>query len=120
MKVKEYLLSTNKFEKPKEFKNNDAVCLYLMRLLLLDPGSIQSKPNMGVGLVTKWRYSEEDQMQSLSLEIQKQISDYLPQFQFSNVITRLENKSIVVEIDLNDVRYSFITTEDGDLKLYQI
>lgn len=119
MKVKEYLISTNKFEKPKEFKDNDAVCLYLMRLLLLDPGSIQSKPDMGVGLVTKWRYSGEEEMASLSLEIQKQITDYLPQFQFSNVITRLENKSIIVEIDLNDVRYSFIA-EDGDLKLYQI
>lgn len=119
---REYLLSANKFQKPKELYNNDAVCMCLMRLMLLDPGSIQSKPEMGVGLVSKWRYSDSKELDGLKIEIQKQITDYLPQFQFSevNLSYIASEKKLYIDIDLNDIRYSFIATPEGDLKLYEL
>lgn len=120
--VKEYLLSTNNFEKPKELHNNNAVCMYLMRLILLEPGSIQSKPEMGVGLVSRWRYSDSTQFDGLKAEIQKQVREYLPEFQFTDVSISFNarSKKLYIDIDLNDIRYSFISTPDNILELYQL
>lgn len=119
IKSKEYVLSVNKFEKPKELTEYDAVCMYVMRLLLLDPGTIQSKPEMGVGLVSKWRYSDSENNDELRIEIERQVAQYLPMYQLNNIHLSTVKKELLIEMTLNDVIYSFIT-DNGTLKLYQV
>lgn len=108
--MKEALISINKYDKPKVLKNEDSTCMLLLRLLLLNPGSIQSHPNMGVGIISKWRYSDIDRIAELELEIEKQISTYLPMLMISKVeVTPNENKDgeIIISISANNITYSF-------------
>ena len=63
--LKEYSLSINNFNNPDELKRADAACLLIMRLILLTPGTIQTHPEMGVGLITKYRFMYDTELQNL-------------------------------------------------------
>lgn len=117
--MKEALLSINKYDKPKILKNEDSICMLLLRLLLLTPGSMQSHPTMGVGIVSKWRYSDTDTLSELELEIEKQISTYLPILTTTKVEVlpnKNKNGEIIVNISANNVTYSF-ETDNEELRL---
>ena len=55
--VSEPLMSINKFNKPKVLQEPDSGVIRIVRLILLEPGTIQTHPDMGVGIVSKFRYS---------------------------------------------------------------
>lgn len=119
MMMQEPLMSVNKYDKPTILKNEDATYMVLMRLLLLDPGSIQSHPKMGVGIVTKWRYSDMETLKDIELEIENQISKYLPHLIASKieVLPNPERKGeILIKISINNVVYAF-ETDNTELKL---
>lgn len=80
----EYLLSTNKFNEPKIFKDNDARALNLLRLLLLTTGHNPLFPKMGCNLVY-YRHITEDQIDDLQKSIEQQIETYLPECQMDYV-----------------------------------
>lgn len=88
--------------------------------MLLDPGSIQSHPEMGVGIITKWRYSYYENIDLLQSEIQKQIEKYLPQLQGVNVkISKAHEHDILIKIEVNNKLYVFELHEDN-LKLKEL
>lgn len=106
----EYLLSVDKFEKPKTVKDKDATFMLLYRLLLLTPGSIQTHPTMGVGIVTKWRYMDMAKIPELQTEISRQISQFLPTLQGADVEIEpsdSEDKAIVIKISVDNTLYAF-------------
>ncbi len=105
--MKEYLLSVNKFDKPVELKNHNSNYLLLLRLMLLTPNTIQSHPNMGVGIAKLWRYSDEDRLIDLETEIYNQISTYLPHLTLSSVNLKVEEKLLIIEIKLDNELYVF-------------
>lgn len=118
--IKEYLFSIDNFNKPKELNDNDAVYMLLVRLMLLTPGTIQTHPDMGVGIVTKWRYCDIDQLGDLQLEITRQISTYLPTVKLVdvNVKAKPASKELIIEIKANGVLYSLETdNENNTLRL---
>lgn len=97
-----------------------AIYILLQRLMLLDPGSIQSHPDMGVGIITKWRYSYYENIDLLQSEIQTQIEKYLPQLQGVNVkIARADHHDIIISIEVNNKLYVFELHEDK-LQLKQL
>ena len=55
--MKEYSISINEFNKPKEYDGINSLYITLIRLILLEPGTYQTNPNMGVGIVSRFRYS---------------------------------------------------------------
>lgn len=112
-------MSNNKFEKPKELTDHHAICMYIMRLLLLNPGTLESHPNMGIGIVSKWRFSDETCIENLKLEIQKQLTMYLPKFQFVKVELTLVRSELIIEVNIDNILYTF-KTDDGDLKIYEV
>lgn len=119
MGMQEPLMSVNKYDRPTILKNEDATYMLLMRLLLLDPGSIQSRPRMGVGIVTKWRYSDMETLKDIELEIEKQIRTYLPHLIASKIeiLPNPERKGeILIKITINNVVYAF-ETDNTELKL---
>lgn len=118
----EPLISVNKYDRPKLLKNEDATHLLLMRLLLLNPGTIQSHPNMGVGIISKWRYTDMENLRDLELEIERQVAKYLPNL----IASRIEvtenpniNGEILVKITIDNVVYAFETVET-QLRLYDL
>ena len=98
----EPLLSVDKYYKPLVAEGDNYATLMLIRLILLEPGTFQTHPNMGVGLVSNFRYSTEVDMVTLSNTIKDQIMTYLPQF------------------TLTDVRCILGDNETGDKKVIKI
>lgn len=118
--IEEYLLSIDKFQTPKILKDKDAIFVLLIRLMLLEKGTIQSHPDMGVGIISRYRYSDEDKLQDLQLDIVNQINTYLPKLVGVDVKVSGDpvNKEILVSISVNGVLYTFST--DSNNKTLQL
>ena len=54
--IDEASMSVNDFNEPRMYSNAEGLMLLLSRLVLLEPGTFQSHPDMGVGLLTNFRY----------------------------------------------------------------
>lgn len=90
----EPLLSVDKYYKPLVAKDENYVTLLLVRLILLEPGTFQTHPDCGVGLVSKFRYATDVDMVELQKRIKDQIMLYLPQYSLVNVKCELgDNKT---------------------------
>ena len=75
----EYLMSIDKKKTPKRVTGEDADKLLITRLILMEPGLYETHPEMGVGLVSKYRYKDIDSIKAnLPSAIKEQINTYLP------------------------------------------
>lgn len=75
----EYLMSIDKKKTPKRVTGEDADKLMIVRLILMEPGLYETHPEMGVGLVSKYRYKDLDSIKAnLPNAIKEQMRDYLP------------------------------------------
>lgn len=113
MDTTEPLLSVDKYYKPLVAKGEDYATLMLIRLILLEPGTFQTHPNMGVGLVSRFRYSNEIDMVKLANSIRDQIILYLPQFTLTDVKCILGDSDTGTE----KVIKIYITTEELNVYL---
>lgn len=105
----EYSFSIDDFENPKIYKNPEAVAVLLTRLLLLEPGTFQSHPEMGVGLYSKYMYSVNGiNVSNLKKDIQKQIVAYLPDYQSASVNVNQDKETIYITIEIDSTIYGFI------------
>ena len=115
MALNEYLLSVDKYNNPAVKTDKDAIFYLLIRLIMLNPGTIESHPDMGIGLIKNWRYSDMSQIPQLEAEIQSQIETYLPMLQGVSVkVEQVESKEIAIYIKISNIIYSF-KTENGTL-----
>lgn len=105
MAIHEFGLSVDDFQNPKVYKNGDAILTLLTRLLLLEPGTIQSHPEMGVGLISKYRYSVEGSAPLLQSDFQRQLDTYLPQLQGVKVRVVEKGKSYFITAEFERVLY---------------
>ena len=113
----EYVFSVDDFGSPIVLKNSEAIATILTRLLLLEPGTIQSHPDMGVGLVSRYRYSTESDIDNLRDDFRAQIEKYLPQYQGVQVNCFLQNKVCYINATIDDTIYAFFyDTNTNDLK----
>lgn len=101
--LKEPLMTINQFQRPIELKGTDAQIMLIVRLILLDPGTIQTHPDMGVGLVSLYRYTVDVDLDKLRNRIQSQISKYLPMF-----------TTVQVRVDLNVNEHTLYIYIDSD------
>ena len=109
----EYILSTNKFDQPVVLKDGQAIATILIRLLLLNPGTIQSHPDMGIGLISRYRYMDTTEINSLKLDMEDQINTYLPQFTLTEVeLSIVDNDELNVRITIDNTIYSLVTDKD--------
>ena len=104
--MNEYTLSVDKFERPQVKKDNDAIYLLLVRLLLRIPGSSQTHPTMGVGLVERYRYINMEDLSTLQNEISSQISKFLPQLNVVTVkVEAISSLDIRINIQVDNTLY---------------
>lgn len=101
--LKEPLITLNKFQRPVELQGQDAEIMLIIRLILLEPGTIQTHPEMGVGLISLYRYTVDVDLDKLRSRIQNQISTYLPMF-----------TTVEVRVDLNVNEHTLYIYIDSD------
>lgn len=64
---------------------------------------------MGVGIVQRYRYSnEENKASELQSDIVRQIDEYLPQFQGARVSVDAENGAYYISITIEDIVFMFM------------
>ena len=109
---KEYTLSINDLNEPKILYGREAIATILVRLLLLQPGTFPDRPEMGVGLVANYRYSDKEKISDLRKEIEEQVKTYLPRYQAVNVKCILnKDNTLTIGIEVDDVLYQFDTSD---------
>ena len=114
---KEMLLSVDNFKKPTVLEGKDAIGTLLVRLIRLEPGTFTSRPKMGVGLLSNYRYCDEGKALELKDHIKEQIKTYLPEYQAVIVDTRLNpNGKLIIDITIDKTlyRYETETVEDDN------
>lgn len=95
---KEYVLSINEFVQPKVLKGDEAAYTDIIRLFLLDPGTNQTHPEMGIGIRTRYRFSEADDISTLQREAKEQIKTYLPNLLIMDVQIKAYGTTIAIFI----------------------
>ena len=113
---REFTLSVDSFNDPKVYKSPKSLQLLLTRIILLNPGEIQSHPDMGVGLLTRFRFSLDDGnlVSNLCSEIRTQLDTYLPIFSGAQVNAELKQKTLYGTIVLQQYVFSFAYNTDNN------
>lgn len=108
--VREYSMSVNDFNQPKVFERAKALMLLLTRLMILEPGTFQSHPDMGVGLISNYRYSIDDGTLASNLQsrIKTQIDTYLPFLSGVDVSVSIEKKMFLISIKIDTVIFGVL------------
>lgn len=83
--MKEYSLSINEYNQPLVYTDSKALFTLFIRILLLEPGTFQSNPEMGVGIISRYRYSTSVDISKLQSDIETQISEYIPTLTSVNI-----------------------------------
>lgn len=115
--MREYVLGIDQFNMPKCVDNNDAVYLELIRLILLEKGTYNTHPDMGVGIVSRYRYSFTTDIEILKVDIENQIATYLPQFIPVDVVVSQNDQITTIKITVDSVLYELIF--DKNTKTFQ-
>lgn len=111
----EMLLSVDSFKKPTVLEGKDAIGILLVRLIQLEPGTIPSRPKMGVGLLSNYRYCDEAKALQLQDHIKEQIRTYLPEYQGVMVNTKLNpGGKLVIDIRIDKTLYRYEADQQLD------
>lgn len=122
MSVTESLFSLNEYNKPKVLYEKDAIYTLIIRLLILEPGTVESHPDMGVGIVSKYRYAEDTECMDLKNNIYEQIQKYLPDFVGADIkvtadkVTSLFNIEIEIDGTIFGISYNSDTSTLTSMK----
>ena len=116
MSISEFAFAVDDFQNPKVFKDGEAVCTLLVRLLLLEPGTIQSHPEMGVGLMSRYRFSIEGTASELQSDFQRQVDKYLPELQGVKINVTEKDKQFLIAATFENVLYGVsFNTETSEI-----
>ena len=122
--LKEQLLSINEFMQPKILKGESAAFTDIIRLFLLEPGTNQTHPEMGIGIRSRYRFSDTDEMSVLKQEIKTQMESYLPTLLIMDIQVETYGTTLAIFISSQDdvfaVGYDTATGDIGALTLDDI
>lgn len=125
LRTREPCLSIDEFNKPLILGGKDAISTLLIHLILLEPGTYSTRPGMGVGLISRYRYNDEQSLEALKLDIKSQVDAYLPEFDAVDVNVYMDKQNpdeekgneIVIEIVVDDTLYKYETVQQSDNKI---
>lgn len=112
--LKEYVIGTDDFKQPEEYVGKKAVGLLIERLLLLEPGTDPLRPEMGVGLVSKYRYMFPDKLNELKNNVADQLERFLFPYQTVNIKFIVDDHELTLDITVDDNTYKYVTAEQKD------
>lgn len=122
---KEYLLSINEFVQPKVLKGESAAFIDILRLFLLEPGTNQTHPDMGIGIRSRYRFSDTSEIGKLKQEVKDQIQTYIPNLLIMDIQIETFDTTLAIFITSKDdnvyaVSYNTETGKIGSLTLDDI
>lgn len=92
-------------------KMNSAV-LFIARLLYLKKGTYADQPEMGIDIIRRYRFSFEEELVTLSNELEDQITQYMPEFVPVTVkcnFTQEDNRNnVVISVSSNGITYRMV------------
>lgn len=113
----EALMTTTEFKRPKVLKDKAVIYTLLVRLALLEPGTNQTHPEMGLGLKSKYRYTFASDLSAITNDYRKQIETYLPEFKLSTVKASVKDHCLFLEVAIDESVYQmYINTETYTLE----
>ena len=122
--LKEYAMSVNDFKQPADAKGKKAIGVLIVRLLLMEKGTDPMRPDMGVGIASRYRYMFEDNCPDLIQDIRQQLQTYLvPYSNISTLEATVVDKELHLTIVIDDNTYSYKTThlsDDEDVSLVDL
>lgn len=108
---REYHMDVDDFKEPKSTEGKKAVGVLIVRLLLLEPGTDPMRPEMGVGLVSKYRYMFPDRLSELKQNISEQLERFLFPYQTVGIELDEYDKELTIDITVDDHTYKYVTKE---------
>lgn len=118
--MKDSVIGIDNFNRPRIIKDVEAYYTMLVRLILLNPGTIKTHPTMGVGLIRNWRFCDEAELPQLEKVIYDQISTYIPELLVVDVKAKYDNMVLILEVILEKERIILETADFKELKLKDI
>lgn len=113
--IQEYGLSVDDFNNPKVYKGIEGIGALLVHLLLLEPGTIQSHPELGIGVVSRYRYSFEGRADELEAEFRSQIQKFLPNLQGVIISVKEGNKMYYITAQVDSDVYGITLDKDMNI-----
>lgn len=111
--IKEYSLGIDKFNRPAVYDQPKSSYIKIVRLILLEKGTYPTKPDMGVGLVSKYRYADiKTATTNLKNDIDNQIATYLPEYQAAQIDVEADKKEIKINITINKLTYQLMYNKE--------
>lgn len=111
--IKEYSLGIDKFNRPAVYDQPKSSYIKIVRLILLEKGTYPTKPDMGVGLVSKYRYADiKTATTNLKYDIDNQIATYLPEYQAAQIDVEADKKEIKINITINKLTYQLMYNKE--------
>lgn len=88
----------------------------------MEKGTIQSHPDMGVGIRSRYRFADTNKLSMLKYDIKSQIESYLPpSYGNVDVDCKIVNKVILISIIANETLFRFTYDQTSDIfKLSEI
>lgn len=105
MSISEFAFSVDDFMNPKVTKDAEAVMVLLTRLILLEPGTFQSHPDMGVGIHSKYRFSIEGGAELLKSDIEHQIAKFIPELQGTRITVTEKDGQYLIGAEFEGILY---------------
>lgn len=107
IKFQEDVFSVNEFNEPKVYKNAEGAMMLLTRLLLLEKGQIESHPDMGVGLISNFRYADEGDIYRLRSSFREQIDKYIPSFTGCDITVEYKDMTFFISVTMDGQVFGF-------------
>lgn len=120
MLLKEQLIAINKFNMPAELEDSYAKAIFVVRLIMMEPGYLPSSPGAGVGLQTKWRFCDTERLSDLKSVIQKQILEFIPELFMVDLDIYYEKKVLIIKVISKTETYVFGTENFEELTILDI
>ena len=83
---------------PKVIKNDQAAYTDIIRLFLLEPGTNQTHPEMGIGIRSRYRFSDASEIHKLKQEVKEQMKTYLPSLIATDVQVQAYGSTLAIFI----------------------
>lgn len=115
--MREYTLSVNSYNRPLILEKEDAICAKLIEIILLEKGIYLTRPDMGLGIVSRYRFSAADELETFKADLNSQIETYLPELIVTEIDVTMTDKIIKIVIIIDNVVYTL--TFNNDTKTLQ-
>lgn len=110
----DHLLTLNNMNRPVVLEDKDATYYKLIRLIWMEKGTYPDHPDMGVGIVSNFRFTTDTELENLKSSVEEQIRTYIPEALDSQVdVSYTDDGNIQIDITIEDLMYVFEVDESS-------